>query len=270
MQQAIDFREESDALFALLDPLSDADFEHPTLFKNWTINAVVRHLHMWNWAADTSLQKPDDFQDFIKHALGALSKPGGLRQFEEKWLDGKQGKPLLREWHEFYPPMSERFTQADPRRRVKWGGPDMSVRSSITARLMETWAHGLAIYDLLGVERVDADRIRGIAQLGINTFGWTYRNRGSDVPAEVPHIRLTAPSGALWVWNESVANNLVEGSATEFCQVVTQTRNIADTSLRVEGEIASDWMSVAQCFAGPMETPPAPGGRVRNAAFVQS
>ena len=270
MQQAIDFREESDALYELLGPLSDADYEQPTLFKNWTINAVVRHLHMWNWAADTSLQKPGDFQDFIKHALGALSKPGGLRQFEEKWLDGQQGKDLLREWHEFYLPMSERFTQADPRRRVKWGGPDMSVRSSITARLMETWAHGQAVYDLLGVERVDADRIRGIAQLGINTFGWTYRNLGVDVPPEVPHIRLIAPSGALWVWNESVANNLVEGSATEFCQVVTQTRNIADTKLRVEGEIASDWMSVAQCFAGPAETPPPPGTRSRRPAFDQS
>ena len=38
----------------------------------------------------------------------------------------------------------------------------MSARSSISARLMETWAHGQAVYDRLGVVRVDTDRIRNI------------------------------------------------------------------------------------------------------------
>ena len=31
---------------------------------------------------------------------------------------------------------------------MKWFGPDMSVLSSISARLMETWAHDQAVYDL--------------------------------------------------------------------------------------------------------------------------
>ena len=53
----------------------------------------------------------------------------------------------------------------------------------------------------------------------------------------------------------------MEGSATEFCQVVTQTRALADTSLRVEGEVARRWMAIAQCFAGPVSDPPEPGTR---------
>jgi len=44
---------------------------------------------------------------------------------------------------------------------------------------------------------------------------------------------------------------------------VTQVRNIADTKLRVVGEVAKRWMSIAQCFAGGAETPPAPGTRYR-------
>jgi hypothetical protein len=91
--------------------------------------------------------------------------------------------------------MSDHFGVADPSQRVKWAGPDMSVRSAITARLMETWAHGQAIYDVLGVERRDEDRIRNIAVLG------------------------------------------------------------------VKGDAAKQWMSVAQCFAGPPEQPPLPGTR---------
>jgi hypothetical protein len=45
--------------------------------------------------------------------------------------------------------------------------------------------------------------------------------------------------------------------------VVAQTRALADTSLRVEGEIARRWLSIAQCFAGPPEDPPQPGVRHR-------
>ena len=147
---------------------------------------------------------------------------------------------------------------------MKWVGPDMSVRSSITARLMETWAHMQAVYDILGRVRQDSDRIKNVAVIGINTFSWTFTNRGLAVPAEPPYIRLTGPSGAIWEWNQQGQEDRIEGSALEFCQVVTQVRNVADTSLKVVGETAISWMSIAQCFAGGPENPPAPGRR-----FVQ-
>jgi len=54
---------------------------------------------------------------------------------------------------------------------------------------------------------------------------------------------------------------LIEGNAEDFCQVVTQVRNIVDVNLNVVGEIANEWMSIAQCFAGPPEQPPKPGAR---------
>ena len=54
---------------------------------------------------------------------------------------------------------------------------------------------------------------------------------------------------------------MVRGSAVEFSQVVTQVRNIADTDLETRGATAARWMAVAQCFAGPAETPPAQGAR---------
>ncbi len=46
MQQAEDFRAESRALAAVLATLDDADFDRPTLFKGWTIDHVIGHLHM--------------------------------------------------------------------------------------------------------------------------------------------------------------------------------------------------------------------------------
>ena len=67
-------------------------------------------------------------------------------------------------------------------------------------------------------------------------------------------MRLTGPSGATWEWNDAIATSRIEGSAVDFCRVVTQTRNVRDTALIVTGDSARQWMEIAQCFAGPPET----------------
>ena len=124
-----------------------------------------------------------------------------------------------------------------------------------TARQMETWAHGWEIYDLLGIQRKHTDRIKNIATIGYRTFGWTFQNRQLAVPEIGPYLNLTAPSGALWTFGDNNSPHRVEGSAVEFCQVVTQVRHVDDTQLSVRGENAINWMAIAQCFAGPPETP---------------
>jgi len=265
LQEAIYFRDECDALFALLDTIDEQDWNRQTQFKHWTINDVVAHLHFGNHAAGLSLKSSDMFRGFVQEITGARARGTTNLEFTHAWLDSAKNRVLLDRWHEFYGQLVDAFAGADPKQRVEWFGPSMSVRSSITARLMETWAHGQAIYDLRGKTRIDTDRIKNIAVIGINTFGWTFTNRGLAVPAKRPYVRLLAPSGVVWEWHEPECENVIEGSAIEFCQVVTQVRNIADTHLRVIGETANHWMSIAQCFAGPPENPPAPGSR-----FIQA
>jgi uncharacterized protein (TIGR03084 family) len=219
---------------------------------------------MGNYAADLSLQGGDEFASFV-HRLAELGR-NAARHLDatHAWLGGIKNGELLLRWRDFYREMAGRFVAAEPKKRVKWFGPDMSVLSSISARLMETWAHGQALYDLFGQTRRDTDRIKNIAIIGINTFGWTFANRGIQPPGVRPSVRLTAPSEALWEWPGDDSDNLIEGAAVEFCQVVAQTRNIADTSLKVAGQTATAWMAIAQCFAGPPETPPPPGARFRQ------
>ena len=264
IEQAIDFREESDALYEILEPLDEADFSRKTLFKDWTINDVLRHLHVWNWAADLSLNDEAGFGDFMKK-LGAITQKGvALNQAEPEMVGDIRGRDLLALWRGYYPEMAGRFHQADPKKRVQWAGPSMSARSSITARLMETWSHGQEVYDLLGLERVNTDRVKNVAILGVNTYGFTFANRGLEPPGTIPLVRLTAPSGEVWTLTEDNETDRVEGDAVEFCQVVTQCRSIGDTSLQVTGDVAREWMSIAQCFAGAPADPPAPGERHRS------
>ena len=259
MQQAIDFREECDVLSDAFEGLSEADWTRRTQFKGWTFNDVLVHLHFWNSAADQALVDPAGFQQLVAAILPELGK-AGLRPIENRMI-AERGSALLEIWRTQYRDMSDRWSGLDPKLRVKWVGPDMSVRSSITARQMETWAHGMEIFDLLGQRRCDSDRIANVVMLGVNTFGWSHKVQGLEIPAEMPFLRLTAPSGKVWDYGTPGEDERIEGSAVEFAQVVTQTRNIADTALQVTGPVATRWMATAQCFAGPPETPPAEGTR---------
>lgn len=257
MQQALDFRDESAALAELLVPLDDAAFEQQTLFKQWTLNNILRHLHVWNIAAGRSLEGDEAFAQFMAQLMGGERLR--FTEMEAVFLDRLSGRALLSAWTDGFEELASRFANTDAKARLKWVGPDMSAISSITARLMETWAHAQAIYDQLGIERKDADRVGNIVRLGVNTYGWTFKNRKEEPPGPMPRLRLTSPSGAIWEYGDG--EDLITGSAAEFCQVVTQCRNIADTRLSVEGPIATRWMAIAQCFAGPPQDPPPAGAR---------
>ena len=261
MQQANDFREESLTLKAVIKDLDDGAFEAVTQFKGWTINDVFRHLHFWNKAVMVASQGEEAFGEFFQGVGAHMTKGGSLPEYEKQYLEGLSGGALRSAWSDLVDETANAYAAMDPSARVPWAGPSMSARSSISARQMETWAHGQEVFDLLGVERQEQDRIRNIAHLGVSTYGWTFKNRKEPIPEPAPFVELIGPSGAVWTWNDPQEDNVVRGSAVEFSQVVTQVRNIADTDLETRGATAARWMEVAQCFAGPAETPPAQGAR---------
>ncbi|MEL6830533.1 MAG: maleylpyruvate isomerase family mycothiol-dependent enzyme, partial [Pseudomonadota bacterium] len=144
-------------LFKLLES-ADADrFDEPTLFKDWTINAVLQHLCFWNQMAGLQLT---DENELTQRLNKIMTFEGGMRGFEAASFKSLSGTELVRHWYLDMNKTADLFAQADPKVRLKWAGPEMSARSSITARLMETWAHGQEVYDHLGVKRQNEDRIQ--------------------------------------------------------------------------------------------------------------
>jgi uncharacterized protein (TIGR03084 family) len=261
LTQAVDFRAEADDLHALLATLSDADWQRATLFKDWTINDIVQHLHDSDLMAAASVAGPEPFER--RRAEIQALRDAGMSRIQEtrQRYSHLTGKHLLEHWYAQVIDLCDQLSTLPPSGRLTWYGPDMGLRMFATARQMETWAHGQAIYDLMGVVRGPTDRLRNIAEIGVRTYGWTFANRGLPIPGPAPHVHLTGSLDTTWDWNDPSHDNRVEGSVLDFCQVVTQVRNVADTALKVTGEPARIWMSLAQCFAGPPEEPPRPGSR---------
>ena len=127
---------------------------------------------------------------------------------------------------------------------------------------METWAHGQDIADALRIRREGTQQLRHIAHLGVSTFSWSFQNRQLAVPDTQVRVELTGPSGELWRLGPEDTEEFVRGPATDFCLVVTQRRHPSDTALETVGDTATQWLAIAQAFAGPAENGPKPGERV--------
>jgi len=266
MQQIDDFRDEVEELHLLLAGMPGDAWTAPTGFKAWTAEEIVQHLHHSDLMALASADGIDAFTAFRADMQARRARGLSNVQATRERLGDPQGRALLALWHRTAGRLCDRLDSIPADARMPWAGPGMGLRMFATARQMETWSHGQAIYDLLGIDRPPASpRLRNIAEIGVRTYGWTFRNRGQEPPGPQPTVRLDTPFGAPWEW--AGEGGLVCGDAVAFCQVATQTRNIADTALVVEGEAARAWMALAQCFAGPPETPPAAGARGRKAFF---
>ena len=261
LQESQDLRAEADELYEFLVTLREEDWGRPTGFLGWTPWDVVAHLHFFDRFSLVALEGADAFVAKRKQFIEAVGSGLSGSEIARRELGELTPAELLESWRDSYRELATQLGESEPKRRLPWFGPDMGVRMFTTARLMETWAHGQEIYDLMRAQRTASDRIRNIAVLGVKTFGWTFVNRRLEVPGRPPYVRLVAPSGAIWEWNEPSSEEFVRGEAIDFCHVVTQGRNVADTQLEVGGAVARRWMSIAQCFAGGPADPPKPGER---------
>jgi uncharacterized protein (TIGR03084 family) len=248
----------------LVEPLGadDPRWDLPTPADGWTVRDQVSHLAYFDDAGRSAMVEPERFAVEAAAAMAADGDPMAAHLARGRALDGHA---LVAWWGDAHRGMVEAFAAADPSARVPWYGPPMGTLSFISARLMETWAHGQDLADALDGTLVPTDRLRHIAHLGVRSRPFSYTVRGLEVPAGRIDVEVTGPSGADWTWTVGEADPAapgarITGPALDFCLVVTQRVNVADTALVVEGAAATEWMAVAQAFAGP----PGPGRPPRS------
>lgn len=260
-----ELRAEYAELADLVEPLSAEQWALRSKFYGWTPFDEIAHLLFFDERGLLAATDPDAFAADAAAIGRQISEGREISTIARECYGHLEGAALAKQWRTCYEKLVATLAALDPKARLPWYGPPMGTRSFITARMMETWAHGQDIYDILGRRRPATARLKHIAHIGVTTFGWTFVNRRLDVPPVVPWVSLSGPGGEQWTWGEPSATDFVSGSAEEFCLVVTQRRNVADTGLRYGGT-AAQWLPIAQCFAGPPADPPAAGSRAVVAA----
>jgi uncharacterized protein (TIGR03084 family) len=222
----------------------------PTPAAGWTIAHQIAHLTWTDGQSTLAIRDPDAFSGHMK---AALEDPAG---FVDRGAEELLDKPatVLRRWREGRAALAESLAQVPAGHKISWYATAMSTVSMATARIMETWAHGLDIADTLVAPREPSARLRHIAHLGHRTFRYSFVVHGREAPEGTVHLELAAPDGSLWTFGPADATDRVTGHALDFCLLVTQRRHRADLDLTATGPAANEWLDIAQAFAGP------PGG----------
>lgn len=242
-----DLWHETNQLVDRLQTLSFVQWGLPTPAAGWSIQDQVSHLAF--------------FDDCARQAF---TDPAGFRRLADRLIEGGMDFPdRITEQHRLLAPdtllvwfvtarreLIDTFAGQNPKHRMPWFGPDMSVASAVTARLMETWAHGQDVYDALGVVHPPSPGLRSIAHLGVATFAFTHKLHGLEVPTDPVRVELRSEAGDIWTWGPPDADQRVSGPAEDFVLVVTQRRHWSETALHVEGFVARNWLDIAQAFAG--------------------
>lgn len=243
-----DLAAESEVLDALVAPLDEAGWRTATPAAGWDVATQVAHLA---WTDEATVAATQGGHEWARIVAAAGEDVTAL--VEDGARSGAASTPaeLLERWRRSRAACAEALRGVPEGTKVPWFGPGMSATSMATARFMETWAHSVDVHDALGVASPRTDRVRHVAFLGAVTRGFAFLAHGRPAPEEPVLLALTLPSGAEWRHGDPDATSRVTGSAHDFALRVTQRRHRDDLDLLAHGDVADEWLDVAQAFAGP-------------------
>lgn len=243
-----DLEAERADLVAVLVPLDETAWQTPTPAPGWSVLDQVNHLARFDDAARTAIVDPDTFLLDRERAIADVDGFVDEATKADRHLSGAESLAWL---ERAGPALTAAARAVDGSTRVPWYGPSMTLASLVTARIMEAWAHGQDVVDALGVTRVPTDRLRHVAFLGSRAVANSFVARGLPIPDAPIRMELVGPSGDTWRFGPDDAADVVRGSALDFCLVTTQRRHVADSDLMADGPVATQWLGIAQAFAGP-------------------
>jgi uncharacterized protein (TIGR03084 family) len=239
-----DLAAEQGALWDVLAAIDDDAWTAPTPAEGWDVRDSVSHLaDVDEIARDTVLDGPRSFPRELETK--------GPEGFNQQGLDrgrAMSGSNVLAWWREAAAGLHDALLGPPPDTRVPWG-IGMSVTSLTTARLMETWAHGLDVLAALGVDAVDTDRLRHVAWIGVRALPYAFSVADQPMPEGDLRVELELPSGGRWVAGPEDAPNRITGPAGQFCRVFVQRITRAEaTALTAEGPLADAALDVARAY----------------------
>lgn len=235
----------------LVEQAGPESWTAPTPAPGWDIRTQIAHLA---WTDEVSLAAIVDPDAFATVAETATADPTGFVDAAAEKVAADDRDEILSRWRSARAELGRALAAADPGEPLPWFGPPMRPKSMVTARIMETWAHGTDVADALGITVDDDPAFRGaephVARIGYKTRGFAYTMNGLEPPTSDIRVELTAADGRAHEFGPADAEQTVTGSLRDFCLLVTQRVHRADTDLVAGGGDAATWLDLAQAFAG--------------------
>ncbi|OXM45049.1 TIGR03084 family metal-binding protein [Amycolatopsis alba] len=232
--------EELDALVS-----AAADWSKPTPAAGWTIAHQIAHLAAADANVLTAIRTPEAFDAVLKRVEAAGS---GHADREAAEGAAEPRSALLDRWRAGRTEVAAALREIPLDQGFPWFGSQLTATLMVPLRLMETWAHGQDVFDTLGVTRRPTSRLEHVAALGVAGRELSFHAAQSPLPTEPFRVELAGPDGETWSWGPENAAQRVEGSALDFCLLVTRRRPRTETGLTAVGEDAGKWLDIARVF----------------------
>lgn len=221
----------------LVGALNEEQWNTPSPAAGWILPDEIAHLAFFDDATVASLTGRGEALFTELEAAMRSGDAGFVRSPGE----GRSGREVLAWWREARTAEVDAFRRIDPAARVPWGPNRMAAASLCTARLMETWAHGLDCFMALGMEAVDSARLRHVCHIAYRAIPNALSQAGLTMPVPLDDlvVEVSSPSGEPWRFGRQDALNRIEGTAAEFARVGVRRMSLGEaTSLRANGPLA--------------------------------
>lgn len=242
-----DWYDESWALESVLRSLEPADWDRSTPAPGWRIRHQVAHLTWTDEALCLALTAPEEFGK-LRLRVGA-DPEAAVNEAAESGA-GAAPEVILRRWVAGQRRTAQALGRLEPGARIDWFGPPMGAAAAVSARIMETFAHGQDVRDALGLAPVRSPRLRHIDHLAVAARPYSFAVNGLPAPAEDIRVEL-ASDGDTWSWGPADAGQRVAGDALDFALLATRRRHREDCAVQATGALADQWLDVIQAYAGP-------------------
>jgi uncharacterized protein (TIGR03084 family) len=232
---------EQQGLDQLLQRVPDRVWRAKTPAAGWTVQDTIGHLA---WSEEAAARVLSDDPDIASEyrAAGSLDAFNDLGITKARKL---RPQAVIEWWRHQRAAVVDNLSRRSPGERIPWIAGSLSARTFATARLAETWAHGLDIHVALEREPVDTPRLRHVAWLGWATLPHAFATAGMDYPSPI-RVELVGPGYARWVFGPEEADDVVRGNAGDWCRVVVRRLDPKDVeNLTASGERAAEALRVA-------------------------
>jgi uncharacterized protein (TIGR03084 family) len=229
-----------------LGNLATDDWFRPTPAKGWDVRDTVAHLaDIDEIAIDTCTAGPRPLNDFAAQ----FASPEDTTLWGVLRGRRRSGRDVLTWWEDTSSRERDVLAGVDAAMRIPWG-IGMRRPSLVTARLMETWAHGLDVREAVGLPVVDSDRLRHVAWLGYRALPYAFSFAGRERPPGELRVEVTSPSGdEIWEYGPADAPNRITGPAGELCRLFAHRISRDEArGLAAEGDGAVAALEVARAF----------------------